>query len=184
MRKAYLLAVSLALGAVMPCSGVAADGTEALQAQLRAATTPEARKAIMEQIRRSRAGSGERGKSASPAVSDAERRRRMEEKFKNDPERLREYRLRESMRDAKTPEARDNIRRQLTELRTRRAAATEAALTPEQKAARASREAEMKAMRAELEPLRTSLGSAKTDAERDSIRASIRQVREKYSRKR
>ncbi|HAT73283.1 MAG TPA: hypothetical protein DCS63_10760 [Elusimicrobia bacterium] len=139
----------------------------------------------MEQLRQTRsAAPASRPKNAVPAVSEAERRQRMETRLKDDPERLREYRLRESMREAKTPEARDAIRSQLAELRARRAAAAEAALTPEQKAARASREADVKTMRAELNPLNERLAAAKTETERDSVRASMRQVREKYSRRR
>lgn len=160
----------------------AADDAVSVRERLKSARTPEERRGIMEQARQSR-------KSAVPsapakAADPAERRRRMEEKLKNDPERLKEFRLRESLRDAGTPEARESIRKQLEQLRAGRAAAAEAALTPEQKAARAKRETDIKAMQTELAPLKERLSSASSEAEKTSIRDAMRQVREKYSKRR
>ncbi|OGR52987.1 MAG: hypothetical protein A2049_04480 [Elusimicrobia bacterium GWA2_62_23] len=169
-----------AIFAAVPAA--AADTEDTLRAQLKSASTPEARRAIMDQIKQARAVS--RPAAAPAAQADpAARRARMEESLKDDPERLAEFRLQESLRAARTPEDRAAIRKQLEEKRAARAAKAEAALTPEQKAVRAQRAAQAAAMRAEMQPLRERLRAAATEAERDSAREALRAVQEKYRAK-
>lgn len=174
------LCSALLLVAVFFAAPVAAADTEdTLRAQLKSASTPEARRVIMDQIKQARAASRPAAAPA-PQADTAARRARMEESLKDDPERLAEFRLQESLRAAKTPEARAAARKQLDERRATRAAKAEASLTPEQKAARGQRAAQAAAMRAEMQPLRERLRAAATQAERDSAREALRRVQDKY----
>lgn len=170
-----MLSVILLTAIFSAVPAAAADPAETLREQLKTATTPEARRAIMDQIKKARP-------AAAPSVQadPAARRARMEESLKNDPERLAEFRLMESLRDAKTPEAREAIRRQLEEKRAARAAKSEAAMTQEQKDARARRAAQVEAMRSETQPLRERLRAATTQEERAAAREALRAAQDKY----
>jgi len=173
MRTIYYLFLFTAILAAAPA--VAEDNVDTLHAQLRAATTPEQRRAVLDQIKQAQKAS----RPAAAPVDQAARRARQEEALKNDPERLEEYRLRESMRAAATPEARAAIRKQLEDRRAARVAKAEAALTPQQKAARSERASKAAAKRSEMKPLIERLRTARTEEERSSARAAIRAAQEK-----
>jgi len=176
-----VMALLMIAAAAAPIGAMAADDA-ALREQLKSASTPAERKAVMERIRQSRGHGAAAARTPETPADAAARKGKVEQRLKNDPDRLQEYRLRETLHNAKTEGERDAIRKQMDALRAKRAAAAEAALTPAQKAARAERAAKMEAMRAETRPLMESLHSAKTDAERSSIRAAISEIRKKYNK--
>ncbi len=182
MRAIFKVMAFLMIAATAaPIAAIAADDA-ALREQLKSASTPEERKAVLERIRQSRGHGAAAARNPVTPADAAARKAKFEERLKNNPEQLEAYRLREALHNAKTEEERSAIRKQMDALRAKRAAAAEAALTPEQKAARAERTAKMDAMRAEMRPLMEGMRSAKTDAERSSIRAAIGEVRKKYSK--
>lgn len=175
--------ISAALCALLWLPALAQAGQPAGQARrerLKAAATPEARKAVIEEMRKTSRGAAQ-AKPETPAQAGARHQKR-EEALKKDPERWQMYQLRQALRSASTDQERENIRRQLAGLSAKRAAAAETAQTPEQRAARARREADREALQRELAPLRERLHTAGSAAERDSLREAIRQVSKKYLR--
>ncbi len=153
---------------------------ESLMRDMRNAKTPAERKAAHERLRQVE----QQWRAAHPAkeptaAEKEERRRRMEDRLKKDPDAWQMYQLHQSMVDAKTPEERKGIQEQIKALDGKRRAEAEAKLTPAQQAARQARQERAARMRAELAPLAESLGAAKTDSEKAAIRARMDEVLKK-----
>lgn len=145
------------------------------------AKTDDQRKALHDQMRQAR----EDYRAANPVkeLSPSEiaaRRQKMEDTLKKDPFRWEMYQLRQSMAAAKTPEERKNFDAKVQALMTRHAAEAEAKMTPEQRAAAQERQAKNLQMQAELKPLEARMHAAKTDEERKSLRAQMREIFKKY----
>lgn len=104
------------------------------------------------------------------------------EELKKDPYRLELFQLQEGMRNAKTPEERETIKKKMSDLRARRSAEEEARLSPEERATRAEKAKRGETLDAETKPLYESLKAAKTEEERRVLLEKIKTVREKYRR--